>query len=296
MTAMTLPTRLSAYKLIPAGMFYETRRKPVLGIVLHITAGLQDLGLVGTDESAEGTIGWALREKPQVSWHAIGDTDGVELCIPDWFTAFHAKDYNSPTVGIEISKLNTDWTKVSAKWIEATLRPVARYAAAIVDKYSLPLLLATKAQVDSAVAANRKFGFTYHSRLSSIRSDPGANFPWEKFVAMVREELAPPPPPPPPPPSPSIGEDMLAYQMTGHADPAVAAVVVLTDGWRMRALTGVGKTRINGGYKFQHGEDLFVTAVKDLVGLGFEWYGPLPTPDFPLPPGTRVIPQPEATA
>lgn len=194
MTLMTLPTTVNStnYKLLPAKKFYTKRQKPVLGVVLHITAGLQDLGLVGTDESAEGTIKWALSALPEVSWHAGCDTDGVELCLPDWYTAWHAKGVNSCTVGLEISKLNVDWTKVSDAWIERTLRNAAKYLAAIVKKYDLPLTLQTsKASVDSAIAANRKFGFVYHSTTSAgTRSDPGKNFPIERLFKYIREELA----------------------------------------------------------------------------------------------------------
>ena len=193
---LTLPTAATAtnYKMLAGSAFYRTRKKPVLGIVLHITAGLQDLGFVGTDESAEGTIRWALNSGARVSWHAGADTDGVELCIPDWFTAWHATGVNSATVGIEISKLNVDWStaSVSDRWVEATLRNAARYLAAIVKKHGLPLTLQTsKAAVDDAIAANRKFGFVYHSTTSAgTRSDPGKNFPIDRLFDMIRAELA----------------------------------------------------------------------------------------------------------
>lgn len=207
---LALPTAATPtnYKLLPAGKFYPTRKKPVLGIVLHITAGLQDLGLDGTDESAEGTIKWALSRDPEVSWHAGADTDGVELCIPDWYTAWHAKGVNSPTVGLEISKLNVDWTVgkngVTQEWVDKTLRHAARYLAAIVKKYSLPLVLELdNAKVQSAIAANRRFGFTYHSVTSAgTRSDPGKNFPIAKLFSYIREELALPAPKPKPVPYP----------------------------------------------------------------------------------------------
>lgn len=191
---LTLPSTINStnYRLLPAGKFYPERRNGnVLGVVLHITAGLQDLGMSGTDESAEGTIKWALSARPEVSWHAGADSDGVELCLPDSYTAWHAKGYNSRTVGIEISKLNVDWSTAPDAWVTATLKNAARYLAAIVKKHGLPLHLNTLSEVDAAVAANRKFGFVYHSTTSAgTRSDPGKNFPIERLFTYIRAELA----------------------------------------------------------------------------------------------------------
>ena len=191
---LRLPAEVNStnYKLLPGKMFHTSRRgNQVLGIELHITAGLQDINPDLKDESAEGTIRWALNSGVEASWHAIADTDDVEICLPDWYTAFHAKGYNSTTVGLEISKLDVNWSKMPSWWVERTLRNAAKYCAAIVDKHDLPLTLSTKAQVDAAIAANRKFGFTYHMWTSpTTRSDPGRDFPWAQFIGYVKDALA----------------------------------------------------------------------------------------------------------
>ena len=194
---MTLPGRATAenYKLIPSGRFYKTRYDKVRGIVLHITAGLQDLGMKGDDPSAEGTNAWQLRAKPEASWNAISDSDSCILCLPDWYTAWHCFGYNSKTVGLEISKLDTDWTDVPDEWIDATLRNAAKWCAAIVKKHNLPLTLSTKAEVDRAIARGEKFGFTYHGWLNpETRTDPGLyrgkdTFPIELLFRLIRIEL-----------------------------------------------------------------------------------------------------------
>lgn len=191
---LSIPTALSSYKLIPAGQFYTTRRngKP-LGLGLHVTAGLQDLGMTGTDESMEGTIKWALDRRPEVSWNGGADSDGFEWCVPDWYTAWHIKGYNSRTVGIEISNLDAHWTNKPAKWIEATIFHAARGAAAYIDKYDWPLQLASKSAVDAAIANGQKFGVTYHRRLNpSTRidpADPESTFPLGMFWSYVKSEL-----------------------------------------------------------------------------------------------------------
>ena len=179
------------YRLLPAGKFYSTRRNgPVLGIVLHITAGLQDLGMDGPDGSAEGVAKWAASGSAQVSWHVGVDSDSIVPCLPATYTAWHAAGYNSRTFGIEISKLHVDWSTVPADWVTATLRNAARALAPIVVKYGLPLVLRTKAQVDAAIANNDPFGFVYHSSTSAgTRSDPGKNFPIARLFEMIRAEI-----------------------------------------------------------------------------------------------------------
>lgn len=185
------PASTSAYRLIPAGKFYSTRRNgPVLGIVLHITAGLQDLGMDGTDSSAESVAKWAASGNAKVSWHVGVDSDSIVPCLPATYTAWHAAGYNSRTFGIEISKLNVDWSTVPAAWVTATLKNAARALAPIVVKYRLPLALRSKAQVDAAIRAGEPFGFVYHSSTSAgTRSDPGKNFPVGRLFDLIRAEI-----------------------------------------------------------------------------------------------------------
>lgn len=186
----TFPTTINTtnYPLTAGRSFYRTRNQPVAGIVLHVTAGLQDLDLKGTDGSAEGTVKWAIGQP--VSWHAGVDSDSVRPALPASYTAWHAKGYNSSTIGIEISNRDARWDNKPAEWVTRTLRNAAKAAAAYVKAYNLPLTLATKSQVDSAISKRQKFGFTYHSYLSpGTRVDPGKTFPWARFIAMVKEEL-----------------------------------------------------------------------------------------------------------
>lgn len=178
------------FPLLANNKYYTSRNKPVLGIVLHVTAGLQDLGMVGNDPSAEGTIKFGQNTTGDASWHAIADTDTAKTCLPSTYTAWQVKGYNSPTVGIEISNLDAKWDNKPAKWVEATLRNAAQLAAMYVKKYDLPLTLSKKAAVDTALSAGKKFGFSYHMWLNpATRSDPGVTFPWSQFIGYVKEYL-----------------------------------------------------------------------------------------------------------
>lgn len=82
---------------------------------------------------------------------------------------------------------------------------------------------------------------------------------------------------------------MFFYQISGHADPKVAAAVIVTDGFTMRWVHGVGLIRIKGAYKYNTGKDPYIVGVKDLTGIALQWVGPLPTPDYPIPSGVKVV-------
>ena len=165
--------------------WYSTRRSSLRVIVMHITAGLEDLDTVN-DHSAENTARYAATVTDRlVSWHAGADADSYLDLLPASYTAFHCRGYNSSTWGLEISKRNVKWAGMDPKWVEKTLRNAARAVVPVVRDYGIPLHLLSKAQVD----AGQK-GFTAHAFLDpSRRSDPGADFPWNRFFQMVREEL-----------------------------------------------------------------------------------------------------------
>lgn len=150
--------------------YYDSRRKPVRQIVLHITASVEDQGMRGGDESAEQTARYAASTEREVSWHAGADSDSWLPLLPPGYTAWHAVGYNSGTWGLEISKRDTTWSGEPADWVEATLTNAADACRPIVDEYGIPLRLLTREQVDHGVK-----GFVYHSTLDpERRTDPGA--------------------------------------------------------------------------------------------------------------------------
>lgn len=188
MTAMlTEPTKRSAFVLVPAGQFHEERQGDIKAGVVHVTAGLQDLGLVGVDRSAEKTNDWALTSGVIASWARISDTDSVVFCIPVKAVAYQAKGYNTHTVGNEICNADARWDNKSVGWVKWTIWWAAVSWADIVVAHKLPLRRATKAELDRAIATDgAPVGFVDHSRLSVNRSDPGATFPWALFFKYIR--------------------------------------------------------------------------------------------------------------
>lgn len=179
--------------------FYRTRHGQVLAIVVHITAGLEDLDAVD-DHSAERTAAYAASTDRAVSWHSGSDSDTVVELLPAHMTAFHVQGYNSVTFGHEISKAVPDWRRSPGPWVDATLRTAAGYLGPRARSLSVPIRKATKAELDRARSSGgAPVGFIGHHELDpKRRSDPGRvgdvdTFPWDRFLALAAGPVAQPP-------------------------------------------------------------------------------------------------------
>lgn len=169
------------------------------GIVIHITAGIDDYVL--PDTSADSTNAWGSTTSNQASWHVCIDSDSIGPALRDSYRAWHAGvtgyAFNHGTVGVEIGKRTTDWRKAPADWVERTLRNVAIWCAPRVIAWNLPLtVVSNRDEVQRAIVAKRPFGFTQHGWLAPHnRTDAGLvngtdTFPWEQFLGYVAEEVA----------------------------------------------------------------------------------------------------------
>lgn len=169
----------------PRHHYYTTRNGSILGIVLHVTAGLEDF--TPPDSGAEATVKYGQSTTRPASWHGIVDSDSIIESLPDSYTAFHVIGYNSRTLGLEIANRDAKWVGKPEPWVGNTLANAAAWCRPRVEKYGLPIRLASKAEVDRAIAANQPFGFTYHRYLDPKRRiDPGFDFPWPRFEGMLR--------------------------------------------------------------------------------------------------------------
>lgn len=185
--------------------FYRSRKGTVLAIVVHITAGLEDLDGVN-DHSAEKTAAYAASTDRAVSWHSGSDADSALDLLPASFTAWHVATYNSRTYGHEISKATPDWRVAPLPWIEQTLRIAARHLAPKARELGIPVRRATKTELDQAITRNgQPVGFIGHAPLDPTRRrDPGIvgpvdTFPWTRFLELVRLYQRPPVAGPPAP-------------------------------------------------------------------------------------------------
>lgn len=116
----------------PHKHFRTTRNgSPILGIVMHITAGIDDYIL--PDTSADSTQRYGATTSTVASWHVCLDSDGISPALPDSYTAYHAGvsgfNFNTPTLGIEIGKRTTNWNVAPADWVDRTIRHAAVWAA-----------------------------------------------------------------------------------------------------------------------------------------------------------------------
>lgn len=172
--------------------FYTTRRGRILAIVVHITAGLEDLDATD-DHSAENTARYAATTDRPVSWHSGSDADSVVNLLPATYTAFHVRGYNSTTYGHEISKATTDWRNMPPTWFARTLANAARHLRGVADAYDVPLRKATRGDLDRAITnGGPPVGFISHAELDpDRRTDPGVvrnvgdTFPWSRFLALM---------------------------------------------------------------------------------------------------------------
>ena len=188
MIRRTLASMAYALTSNPNRHYYTSRRSPILGIVLHVTAGLEDFA--PPDRGAEAVVQYGMHNTRPASWHGIADSDSIIDCLPDSYTAFHCIGLNSPSLGLEIANANARWTGKPRDWVDNTIANAAKWCAPRVKKYDLPIRLASAAEVRRAVSAGKKFGFTYHSYMDPTRRiDPGKDFPWSKFEADLRASL-----------------------------------------------------------------------------------------------------------
>lgn len=166
--------------------WYPSRRKPVRLAVMHITAGLEQMRQV-SDDSAEATARYCANTDRKVSWHSGVDWDSVIDLLPPDYTAFHCQGYNSESLGMEISKRTTDWSDAPQWWVDRVLANAARKGAEWARTYGIPVRRLTLAQVQAGAG-----GFVDHSTLDpDRRTDPGANFPWARFLDLVTRNLNP---------------------------------------------------------------------------------------------------------
>lgn len=172
--------------------FYTSRKGNVLACVIHITAGLQDLD-GGPDSSAERTARYAATTDRQVSWHSGSDTDSFLQLIPDSFTGFHCVNYNSVTIGHEISKTDVSWNDEPMQWVGQTLEMAAASLRPRLKALGIPLRHATKAELDRAkTSGTAPVGLIGHSELDPTRRrDPGSDFPWARFLALLEGTKTP---------------------------------------------------------------------------------------------------------
>ena len=204
------PTDLKGYSFLAKEgrrRHWNTNRRGKIPtcIVVHtaeaknLATGLsrRELRQLGKDNTAERVANYGANTNRQVSWHATVDSDSIIWGLPDSFRAWHCRNLNTISLGIELACRADVWGKSSTSpdWVEAIIGNAAEVVATWCRTWEIPGEWITRKQAERGVR-----GILGHADADpGRRSDPGKHFPKARFLEAVRERIAPPAPEPSPP-------------------------------------------------------------------------------------------------
>lgn len=167
--------------------FYRGRKAKLRLIVMHTMESPEH------DDTAENVAAWfAGANAPLASAHACVDNNSVVLCLPPSDTAWAAPGANAD--GYQIEQAGRAAQGI-AGWADAysqsMLRLSAAHARSIAQAAGIPLVHLTDAQLAAGAA-----GFVGHDQVSRVykrsdHTDPGPDFPWTQYMALVNGGSAP---------------------------------------------------------------------------------------------------------
>jgi len=174
---------LSRLPFIPARLRFGKRPSTRL-IVIH-TAECGE-----TSTAAEGVASWFQNPSAQGSAHATVDNDSVVQHMGWDEKAAHARGGNANATGIGIEHAGRA-AQTAAQWDDDYSRAVlvrsAQLTAALAIRYGIPVVKLTPTQV---AAGARGFcghaDVTYAYNVRGGHTDPGTNFPWDRYLELVR--------------------------------------------------------------------------------------------------------------
>lgn len=165
----------------------NANRGSVQLVVIHTTEGSAH------DTSAEDGAAYDARRTDGTSTHYFHDSNSTIQCVLTADMAHTARGQGNRR-GIH-HELCTRAGK--AKWLDeyhdAMLRRAAKQVARDCRKWGIPARKLSVRQVsngDKGICGHYDITLAFGQ---STHTDPGVNFPWDRFIAMVKAELAPPP-------------------------------------------------------------------------------------------------------
>lgn len=158
--------------------WYTTRADPVRVIVIHTPETLEDFAPPYDEAERVAAYG---ATTTRASWHDTVDADSIIPMLPPTYTAWHVRGYNSESIGMEIGAKATSWKRAPKAWVDGVLANAAARARQHCVQFGIPAVFVTRAEVDAGAK-----GFTSHARLDpDRRADPGADFPWDRFLDLI---------------------------------------------------------------------------------------------------------------
>lgn len=223
---MTAPAYLDTHP--PASpQFRDPRRDDPSGVVVvHTAENVPDF--VAFDGGAEAVAQFITARGDPGSYHELGDSDSCIRMVREECEAFHdATGSNRHSFGVSIATRADVWPLAPSVWRDGAIRQIAgassRYARWLYGERHIliPARRITRAESEARVA-----GFISHAeRDPARRTDPGAGFPWNQFLATYARLVAVWHPTHPPTPPPIVTEeDMRIMDCKGKP-----AVIVFAD-------------------------------------------------------------------
>ena len=154
------------------GQYYPSRSKDIQGIVVHTAEG-------GT--KAVNIARYLSTTDRTASAHVVIDDKEIVDLVPDDYTAFHCRGSNSKSLGLEIAYFASKWGE-DPEYEESCIALSASWCAEKAKLYNIPMERVTFEEWEAG-----KKGFISHAECDpSRRTDPGANFDWDKFFGYMK--------------------------------------------------------------------------------------------------------------
>lgn len=194
--------------------FYTGRNKPVTGcVVLHTTEN-------GIGTPFLNVADFIQRRTTPGSYHTLSDANGWGQIGRFEWTMFSVVSHNSYTLNHSFTIRASEWDKLTFNATESVLSHGVDAIAAmnrwLISERGISIP-AVRISAEEAVAG--RAGFTTHAELETFngnpgrRSDPGAGFPWDRFLetySLVSGADSPPPAPP------AVGPDKDVTALQGR--------------------------------------------------------------------------------
>ena len=173
-----------AYPFVPSPHVTRTGGRRIDLIVVH-TMEVDEL-----EDAALRCARWFQHPRSRLSAHYCVDASTIVQCVPDEDVAWHAPGANHDGLGIELAgragQSRREWTD---PYSSAVLERGALLAAELCRRHSIPAVWLWP----SDLRAGRR-GITPHAAVSqafgrSTHYDPGAGFPAERYLRLLRAGL-----------------------------------------------------------------------------------------------------------